>query len=478
MTIVWFRRDLRLSDHTALAHAFALNEPVLPIFIFSDELIREEGMGAPITRFFIDSVSSFKENIAFLGGCLWIRRGDFQKQLTEIVHQTHAKRIFFNEDYEPAAQNRDAQIKQHFEELGVEVKSFKDHVLFAKSEILSQSGNPYKVFTPYSKVWWQKIQQIPTPFAKPTKASFWYLNADLPQYPTPTCADFGLDDSKYQLLVRGGEKAAREAVRMFEPKVDNYPQHRDIPAFEGTSLLSAHLRAGTVSIRAVVKHFLHLSQNTPSEAIKSGCAKFINELCWRDFYAQILYHYPHVIDNNFLPTYERVPWQAPDANFEAWKNGKTGYPIVDAAMRQLLKHGWMHNRLRMITASFLCKHLLIHWRHGEAFFAQHLVDYDLASNNGGWQWSASTGTDAQPYFRVFNPTEQSKKFDAEGSFIRRFCPELANVPLKFLHQPAEMPPLLQEASGCIIGKDYPFPIVEHKWARNRAIEAFKNPNAP
>ena len=473
--LVWFRRDLRISDHTALGNALLSGRPILPVFIFSPKLIQEEAFGAPLTHFFFESVKSLAQNIAFLGGKLILRTGDFKAELAKLMAETGATTLYFNQDYEPDMVARDEAILHFFQQQNIAVKTFKDQVLFEKSEILNGSGQPYKVFTPYSKNWWAQLaQNPPTLLPRPLATSNWYKNDGLSSDEIPNLADFGLDISPYQLLVHPGEKAGRFALQAFLSKAPNYKTDRDIPSIEGTSFLSAHVRAGTISVRETFHHVEKLRQQTRDDSAREGYFTFLNELCWRDFYFQILHHFPQVIASDFNPNYAHVKWNLPDERFEAWKMGKTGYPIVDAAMRQLLLHGWMHNRLRMITASFLTKHLLIHWKHGERFFAHHLVDYDAAANNGGWQWSASTGTDAQPYFRVFNPTAQSEKFDANGDFIKRYCPELAKVPPKYIHEPSKMPLAVQEALGCVMGKDYPFPIVEHSLARQKAIDAFKN----
>lgn len=474
MTIlVWFRRDLRVTDHTALHQAIQQGATVVPFFIISDETIRTQNMGAPITHFFFESLRALQGNLAHLGGGLVIRRGDFLTEIEKLSAETGAKALFFNKDYEPNALARDQRVTAFLSAKGLEVQSFKDQVYFEERELLTASGTPYTVFTPYSRAWRNKAHQIPmpskAPFHVPIPSNFHELYSDF----IPSLAELKLRVQPYTLLSTPGEKAGREAIKAFlAESVQQYKNQRDFPAKPGTSLLSPHLRAGTISIRTLywqLQDLLAKADETSAIQIET----YLNELIWRDFYHQILFNFPQVATQNFKTNFDTVAWRNDPHEIQAWKTGQTGYPIVDAAMRQLVKHGWMHNRLRMITAMFLTKHLLTHWQIGEAFFAHHLIDFDLAANNGGWQWSASTGTDAQPYFRIFNPIEQAKKFDPEGHFIRQYLPELAKVPPAYVHAPWEMPLSLQKAMGCIIGQAYPFPIVEHKFARERALAAFK-----
>lgn len=474
MTIlVWFRRDLRVTDHRALHAALEAGAKVVPVFVISPETIRAGHMGAPIVHFFLESLRALSQNIAHLGGRLIVRTGDFAKVLMNIADESGADALYFNKDYEPDALKRDTEVIRLFRESGREVRRFKDQVCFETHEILTSEGRPYTVFTPYSRKWRLFADQIPYPIKRPDDLPVPDVLHHMNSEDIPTSEALGYDAQSFSLLVSPGERAAQQQLRTFMAEaVLRYRDQRDIPGIAGTSMLSAHLRAGTISIRQVYHHAADIRNQVEAEVLPQ-VDTFINELIWRDFYHQILFNFPYVEKQDFKPDFAQVAWRSAPEDLVAWQEGRTGYPIVDAAMRQLRQHGWMHNRLRMIVAMFLTKHLLIHWQEGEQFFAEHLVDLDLAQNNGGWQWSASTGTDAQPYFRIFNPIEQSKKFDAQGQFIRQFCPELARVPAAYLHAPWEMPADLQTKLGVQIGRDYPAPIVDHKRARERALEAFK-----
>ncbi|HRR10214.1 MAG TPA: deoxyribodipyrimidine photo-lyase [Rhodothermales bacterium] len=473
MTIlVWFRRDLRVTDNTALNQAIRDGYSIVPFFILNDETILTGGMGAPITHFFFESVKALAGNLSYLGGGLVLRRGDFLTEIERLIQETGARALYFNKDYEPDARARDARIAAFLEAKGIMVQGFKDQVLFEENEILTQAGSPYTVFTPYSRAWLARSIEIPLPTSYPTSFRLPENFSALENVFIPTTAELKLYHSRYDFLVTAGERSAHDALQMFlKEAAGAYQDQRNFPSIKGTSMLSAFLRAGNISIREVYHQAVKAKNSLTPEQAKQVDV-FISELIWRDFYFQVLYHFPFVINQDFKTSSREIAWRNAPEELLAWKEGRTGYPIVDAAMRQLLKHGWMHNRLRMITAMFLTKHLLIHWKEGERFFAHHLIDFDLAANNGGWQWSASTGTDAQPYFRIFNPFEQSRQFDPKGDFIRKFIPELANVPLRFLHKPWEMPTEVQIASACLIGKDYPAPIVEHRYARERALAAF------
>lgn len=478
--LVWFRRDLRVTDHTALAHALSEDAEIVPVFVLNDDILAASG--TPLTCFFMESLKALRGNLAHLGAGLVVRRGDFTSELLKLADEIQADALFFNRDYEPEAVVRDQAVAEAFLHSGRHVESFKDQVIFEADEVLSDAGQPYKVFTPYKNKWLSKINQISPVLSRPKKIPVPQKFGDIPSVDLPS-----VDTSGYTFLVDAGEKAAWQTMNLFMSNaIRHYHSQRNTPSIRGTSMLSAHLRAGTISIRAVYHEAMqakariesgentgeNIGEKSPQEQIDV----FISELIWRDFYQQILVHFPHVVSDNFLRQYDALEWRSAPDEFDKWREGQTGYPIVDAAMRQLRQHGWMHNRLRMIVAMFLTKHLLLDWRLGEAHFAQHLVDYDLAANNGGWQWSASTGTDAQPYFRIFNPIEQARNFDGSGLFIAQYCPELKNVPLKYLFSPWEMSVEMQQKIGCIIGKHYPAPIVEHKYARNRALEAFKKAN--
>lgn len=470
--IVWHRRDLRIHDNTALLNAIKDADDVVPLFILDDDiLLRRDDFSPSCVNFMLESLQGLAESYKRHGGQLVLRRGKVPDVLKAVVRETGARGIYFNEDYETFAKERDGQVKTTFEKMGLEVKAFTDQVCFKPGQILTRQGNPYTVFTPYKKNWLTNSDKIPRPLPPPERIP----TPSITSMPVPTAESLGFPLS-VKPLVSGGEDAGRELLRSFlESKLFQYNQLRDFPAEEGTSLLSAHLRFGTVSIREIYHSVLgKLKEVAPSA--RDAVETFVNELVWREFYFQILDLFPHVEKGSFKKEYDGLTWENREDYFDAWKDGQTGYPIVDAAMRQLNTTGWMHNRLRMIVASFLTKDLLIDWRWGEHYFMQKLIDGDLALNNGGWQWAASTGTDAQPYFRIFNPITQSKKFDPSGAFIRKFVPELKRLPDKFIHDPSELyqkSPLLLSELGVALGKDYPFPIVRHDKQREKALLLYK-----
>ncbi len=470
--IVWHRRDLRIYDNTALNAARKTTKEILPLFIFADDILKERDDFSPAcVKFMCESLSELCESYRRIGGKLILRKGKFVEVIKQAVKETEARAVYFNEDYEPTAKERDRKVTEELKKMGVEVKAFKDQVCFSSKEILTQQSRPYTVFTPYKKNWLSQIDKV----LSPNDNIGDIVTPDIFSISVPALSELGLT-FEGKLLVKGGERYGRAQLQNFlENKIRQYKEKRDFPSEEGTSLLSAHLRFGTVSVREIVdKSRKELAKVEGKE--KEGIETFISEIIWRDFYFQILDHFPHVEKESFKPEYRVLSWENREDYFEAWKNGRTGFPIVDAAMRQLNQTGWMHNRLRMIVASFLTKDLLIDWRWGEKYFMQKLVDGDMAANNGGWQWSASTGTDAQPYFRIFNPISQSKKFDAKGKFIKKFVPELENVPEKYIHNPSEIlqaSPLLQSELGVRLGIDYPLPIVNHDKQREKALKMFK-----
>ncbi|ACF14868.1 Deoxyribodipyrimidine photo-lyase [Chloroherpeton thalassium ATCC 35110] len=470
--IVWHRRDLRIFDHSALAEAAKFADEIIPIFILDDDiLLRREDFSPACVGFMLESLEALALSYANIGGKLIVRRGQVLEVLKSLVGETRAQAIYFNEDYEPFAKMRDQAVQSEFEKLGVRVKAFTDQVCFHPQRVLKDNGQPYTVFTPYQKKWLALSGNIPTPQPALTRIS----TPELPSIPLPKTSDIRKKFS-VQPIVQGGEPKGLKRLRAFlSQNIYHYKELRDFPATNATSLLSADLRFGTLSIRHVFHESMRLVPQA-SEPAREGIQTFISELIWREFYFQILDHFPHVEKHSFKPEFENLKWENNEVFFEAWKNGQTGYPIVDAAMRALRQTGWMHNRLRMIVASFLTKDLLIDWRWGELYFMQHLIDGDLAANNGGWQWSASTGTDAQPYFRIFNPVLQSQKFDPKGEFIRKYVPELQAVPVRYIHFPAEIlrkSPLLAREIGVALGKDYPHPIVEHKVQREKALRLYK-----
>ena len=462
--LVWFRRDLRAHDHAALHAALKAHGRVHCAFVFDTEILDALPTRADRRVEFIwESVRELADTLAGLGGALHVLHGKAREEIPRLAARLRVHAVYANHDYEPQAIARDAAVAATLQAMGIALHTRKDQVIFEKSEVLTQSGTPFSVFTPYKNAWLAKLEPF---YVKPYPVEGFagQLSPDA-LAPMPTLESLGFARTNLaELAIPTGASGARALLDEFSGRMGEYHQRRDFPALKGPSYLSVHLRFGTVSIRELV-----------SRAWRSrtaGAAVWLSELVWRDFYFMILAHHPRVERQAFRPEYEAIRWDDRDDWYAAWCEARTGYPIVDAAMRQLNRSGYMHNRLRMIVASFLTKDLGLDWRRGEAYFAQHLNDFDLAANNGGWQWAASTGCDAQPYFRIFNPVAQSERFDAGGRFIRRYLPELARVPDKFIHAPWKMGPIEQQAAGCMIGRDYPAPLVDHAEARLRTLERY------
>ena len=394
-----------------------------------------------------------------------VRHGDPRVEIPLLAAELGAGAVYANRDYEPAAVARDSEVKRRLAGNGVEFLDFKDQVVFERTEVMTQGGTPFSVFTSYKNAWLKRLAASDLA-ARPVEEYASRLAPPRVAAALPNLQDLGFEATDLlELRLPAGMSGAQALFRDFIERIDDYAVARDFPAVKGCSYLSAHLRFGTISIR-------QLAAYAHAQASR-GAATWLGELIWRDFYHAILWHHPRVATQCFKPAFDALRWDdAPDL-FAAWCEGRTGYPLVDAAMRQLTYSGWMHNRLRMVTASFLTKDLGLDWRQGEAWFAEKLLDFDLAANNGGWQWAASTGCDAQPWFRIFNPVTQSQKFDAEGRFIRCYVPELERVPQKFIHAPWTMSDAEQAACNVRIGRDYPVPVVDHAAARARTLERFK-----
>jgi deoxyribodipyrimidine photo-lyase len=471
--IVWLRRDLRLGDNVALERAATESKRVVCAFVLDPGILRGDEMGAPIVQFFFDALAELRATLRERGSDLALLEGDFAAELGALAKRVGAQGIFFNVDYEPAALARDAEVRAALEKRGLAVASFTDHVYFAADENLKADGAPYTVFTPFKRRWLERLEREPRPPARSHEALARRLaKAEVigTTRDVPTPESYGHASSPH--FPKGGEKRAHALLDAFTAShIAAYADARNFPELPGTSHLSPHLRAGTIGIRTCVQAALDARAHARGERL-TGIETWLSELIWRDFYMQILANFPHVAHDPFVAAAKKLQYRNAEAEWKAWCQGRTGYPIVDAAMIQLNTYGWMHNRLRMIVASFLTKHLLIDYRKGERYFAQHLADYDLAANNGGWQWASSTGTDAAPYFRVFNPTLQSKKFDPDGTFIRAMIPALAKLPSPAIHEPWTLSPLESEALGFRVGRDYPEPIVDHAMARKRALDAY------
>ena len=475
--LVWLRRDLRCTDHAALYCALRRFQRVYCAFVFDTDIL--EALPSCQDRrveFIHASVQALDTGLRELaarngspGGGLIVRHGPAVPTIVELARSLGVQEVLTNRDYEPDAIARDAQVKQALQALGIGWSDYKDQVLLERDEVLNQQGQPYSVFTPYKRAWLQKLDAFQLK-AYPVERYAQHL-ADLPPdlvQPLPSLADLWFETTNLRALpIPTGMQGAQQLLQNFAPRMAAYHEARDFPGRKGVSYLSVHLRFGTVSIRQLAA----LAAEQAAQG-SEGAHTWLSELAWRDFYFMILWHHPHVVQQSFRPEYDRVQWDDAPALWQAWTQARTGYPLVDAAMRQLLQTGFMHNRLRMVVASFLTKDLGIDWRCGERFFAQHLNDYDLAANNGGWQWAASTGCDAQPWFRIFNPVTQSQRFDPDGRFIRRYLPELACVPDKHIHFPAAMKPQELQACGLRLGEDYPLPVVNHASARERTLMRF------
>lgn len=461
--IHWFRRDLRLSDNTALHHAAAAGLPVVPVYFPSSWKTHHHWTGANRQHFLCGCLASLAKNLETIGGRLVIRQNDAVAGLRELIRETGASAVFFNQSPDPFGRQMEDRVKAMCAELGVRCHGFQDVALHHADEVLTQSGQPYRVYTPYSRNWLNQPKS--RPLAKPSRLD---TPAHLRSLPVPTVDHWNLP-APSAVMPEPGERAARQRLKQaMLHKVGEYSLNRDFPARQGTSGISQDLRHGLVSIRTVFAAAME-ARKQANPAQTNGIDTFIKELAWRDFYFSILHHFPNVLDQEFNEDWRGLPWQGPDALFELWKTGMTGFPIVDAGMRELLATGHMHNRVRMITAMFLTKDLHVDWKLGESHFMQHLLDGEIASNNGGWQWSAGTGADAAPYFRIQNPWSQSARYDAAGSYIKRWIPELAGVPAEKLARPPE--------NGRPLAPDYPLPCVDHATERARTLELFKRHRA-
>jgi len=426
INIFWFRRDLRLDDNAGLYHALKSGNPVLPVFIFDKEILDklEDKDDARVT-FIYDAIDDLNKELYKHGSTLIVLYDKAEHAWDKLLNDYKIATVYTNHDYEPYAKKRDNAIAQKRSKHGIELKTYKDQVIFDRGEVLKDDGKPYTVYTPYKNKWYQKLK----PFylkAYPTKKYLKNLYKTGP-LKVPSLKEIGFERSS--LAIPGRE---------YEDVIKDYAEKRDYPAIKGTSHIGLHLRFGTVSIRELANIANSYHEKT-----------WLNELIWREFYMMILDHFPETMDHAFRPEYDRIKWVNDEAQFKAWCDGETGYPLVDAGMRELNATGYMHNRVRMVVASFLSKDLLIDWRWGEHYFARKLLDYEMASNVGGWQWAAGSGTDAAPYFRIFNPDSQAKKFDPELKYIKKWVPEYADF------------------------SRYPKPIIDHAFARERCLKAFK-----
>lgn len=464
--LVWFRRDLRDYDHAALYHALKAAERVYCVFVFDTDILdRLNDKADRRVEFIWESVRELKAALQEKSGDLIVRHGCAAEILPTLATELGVKAVYANRDYELAANERDEAVAKTLKQQGIAFHAFKDQVIFERGEILTQAGRPYGVFTPYKNAWLRTLEDFyvrPYPVDRYISHLAQHSSDDMPSLEAIGFERTNLHALKIPIGMTGGKRLFDE----FLDRIDQYKEARDFPAVKGPSYLSVHLRFGTVSIR-------HLAR-TAWRMEGRGAETWLSELIWRDFYFQVLHHHPQLAAGcAFHSEFEHIAFPNDEALFQAWCEGRTGYPLVDAAMRQINQTGYMHNRLRMVAASFLVKDLLIDWRWGERYFAEKLIDYDFAANNGGWQWAASTGCDAQPWFRIFNPVTQSEKFDAQGKFIRKYVPELARCNDKEIHAPWLISADRQQTLGLAIGRDYPLPVIDHAVQRERALELYK-----
>jgi deoxyribodipyrimidine photo-lyase len=474
--LVWLRRDLRVHDNAALYQALKHCRQVHVAFVFDTALLGALPRVDRRVEFIRESLVQLDQRLAELGGehrGLIVCHGVAEREIPRLAQQLGVLAVFASHDDEPYALRRDAQVRGHLADQGIALHTCKDHVVFERQEVMTQSGTAFSVFTPYKNAWLRKLNGFYLQ-AYPSERYAQHLapRPEALRQPVPSLQNLGFETSNlHDVRIPTGETGAQSLLADFLHRIDDYGQRRDFPAIKGPSYLSVHLRFGTVSIRQLARE-AHARMTAGSE----GAAVWLSELIWRDFYAQVLANFAHVgAGESFKRDYDAIHWEhGPHGHklFDAWCEGRTGYPLVDAAMRQLNQTGYMHNRLRMVVASFLCKDLGVDWRWGEKYFATHLNDFDLSANNGGWQWASSSGCDAQPYFRIFNPVSQSEKFDAEGKFIRRYVPELAGLAGKAIHAPWLAGELELQAAGVELGKSYPRPIVDHAQAREKTLERY------
>ena len=461
--IAWIRRSLREYDNTALVEATKEHDKVIPFYVVDDDYFENAELGYPRVKFWHDSLKELSEKLADDGKELVVRKGKPVEQLKKIVEETGADKIYFNRDYSPYSRERDSKVKKEVE---AEVETFKDIVMFEKREILTNSGDPYSVYSYYRDKWFDKKKQ------RPQKTED-YKVPDTESEEIPSLKELGFEKPENMEVWDGGRENGKKRLDDFINKIGGYEENRDLASKDATSKLSPHLKFGTISIREA---FWEAERAKARGQDEQGVKTWQEELAWRDFYFQMLWNHPETTEEPFLDQYASIEWkqkEEAEKEWKAWIKGKTGYPFVDAGMRQLKKTGFMHNRLRMVVTSFACKDLWLEWRDVHDYYSKMFVDAELASMIGGIQWAYSIGTDAQPYFRVFNPVSQSERYDEDGEYIRKYVPELEEVPDEYIHEPWKMSKDEQEQYNCILGEDYPERIVEHSQQREKAIQRFE-----
>lgn len=471
LSLLWFRTDLRLEDNLALVAAAERGRQVIPVYIQPGMAERTWTAGAASDWWLHQSLRSLAASLEARGSRLILRTGDAADVLTQMAKETGAETVFWNRRYEPAARQIDVRVQTALREAGIDSADFNSQLLFEPWDIATKEGRPYQVFTAYWRACLAKNsppEPLPAPDQIPAPQS-WPESVALDSFQLEPVRDW---KAGLQAVWNPGETGASDQLNSFLKRaVDQYATDRDRPALPGTSRLSPHLHFGEISPRTA----WHSTQRHLAGAVsdRTGAETFLKELGWREFAHHLLYHFPQTTDQPLRTDFAHFPWEDNEAGLRAWQRGRTGFPIVDAGMRELWSTGWMHNRVRMIVASFLVKDLRIHWRHGALWFWDTLVDADLANNTLGWQWSAGCGADAAPYFRVFNPVLQSEKFDPQGEYLRRWIPELSNLPAKWIHAPWKSPSEALKTAGVVLGKTYPLPIVDHGQARDLALAAFQ-----
>ena len=472
LKIFWFRKDLRIEDNAGLGFFMDnVSDDAEVLFLYIKNENTFEYFGEKRVCFLYQALESLKKDLKDNSFNLRIVKGNSTDVFKKILKEAGEVHVFANEQPEPYSIKRDKQVRKLIDDNGGEFTLCTDSTIFPLGKILKDDGKPYVVYTPFMKSFYNRL----------TKEDYRKRKVNLKKAKGFKLKSFTeLDPAKEIKKLKQSDffegsraEGLKQLKKFWDDKLEHYKSQRDFPAVYGTSRLSPHFHFGTVGIREAFRTGYNLINKLKSEADKKEAQTWINELIWREFYYNITFHFPEVIKDSFNKQYDNIKWNKSKKDFDAWCEGKTGYPIVDAGMRQLVSEGWMHNRVRMVVSMFLTKDLLIDWRKGERFFANHLVDLDFSSNNGGWQWSASTGVDAAPYFRIFNPILQSKKFDTEGEYIKKYVPELKNVPGKLIHAPWEMSDDEQKEYHVTIGKDYPKPIVDHSEARDIAIKEYK-----
>lgn len=471
----WLRRDLRINDNVVLHHALQDAAQVIPIFVLDPKLLNSKKLAPARQQFMLQALAVLDANLKKRGSYLVMRQGDPTRELSKLVHETNADAVYFHADYTPYARKRDAKVVAALNKAGVKYEAFNDLYLADPQQVLKKDGTPYTVYSAYRKRF-EWVVTLPSRYSIKNKIETPRGIASLDVMTLLPVVN--------KAYAEGGENAGNQLAQNFMARKNGLAQYgtsRNDMGANATSHLSAHLHFGTVSVRELVRM---ARRKIPTQALqrKSGSKAqhpgenaqiWIDELVWRDFFSQVLYHFPYAARQSFRSKYAQLKWLTDKETFRAWTCGQTGYPIVDAGMRELNVTGWMHNRSRMIVASFLTKDLLVNWQDGEAYFLQHLIDGDMASNNGGWQWAAGTGTDAQPYFRIFNPVLQGKRFDPKGVYVRRWVPELADVPTRYVHAPWRMPDSVAEKIGFTLGKQYPKPLVDHAAQRAQALALYR-----